>query len=352
MGVDSNCIANMKTLSGFTLPNSDGSFCFASTDSPHEVPHVTDCTDFFDFSYADMSKSDDTTDASIAEILFPTIPWFIAPHNQSTILGDQIPPLEVGNAESDRQQQKISCELNQVLTPTSLTARTNQGSQAPPPNLRNGPLQNQYSGYSQKAGYGASEDVLGDMVDLLTQPGGWHGIPENCASATQALSHCARDRIVAAVQLLLHRAMQNRYSHSTSSQGLFGQIVVLPPSNVLVHFIELYAARVESTQPYLGLAGSPRISIKAILEVNMTDIGILLVILLFTQGAMLTDHRESLILADGLTEVCRVALNDILETQSIAHPMVGGSAIQVLTLCAWSGKQSFASVCQISHLLQ
>ena len=191
----------------------------------------------------------------------------------------------------------------------------------------------------------ASGDVLGEMVDVLAQPGIWNGLPDSKVDAAAALSQDARDRIVATVQLLLHRALQIGASPSASGAGLFGRIVALPPSHVLMHFVELYAARIDSIQPYLGLAGSPTANIQDILQIDTADVGILLIILLITQGAMLTDHRESHIFAHGLIEVCRVALNDVLERRSISQPMVGGIALQLLTLCARSGKDSFASVC-------
>jgi hypothetical protein len=181
------------------------------------------------------------------------------------------------------------------------------------------------------------------MVDLLAQPDAWHGLLESNSDSSQTLSHDARDRIVATVQLLLQRALQSRYSPSTPSQGLFGRIVVLPPSHVLMHFIDTYADRIDSIQPYLGISGSSIVNMKDILQINMADVGILLIILLITQGAILTDHHESHILANGLIEVSRIALDDVLESRSIAEPMIGGIALQLLTLCARSGKDSFAS---------
>lgn len=192
----------------------------------------------------------------------------------------------------------------------------------------------------------ASGDVLGEMVDLLAQPGIWNGLSDSKVDAASvALSQDARDRIVATVQILLHRALQIGTSPPASGPGLFGRIVALPPSHVLMHFVELYAARIDSIQPYLGLAGSPTANIQDILQVDTADVGILLIILLITQGAMLTDHRESHIFAHGLIEICRVALNDVLERRSISQPMIGGIALQLLTLCARSGKDAFASVC-------
>ncbi|KAL7773046.1 hypothetical protein CFE70_003010 [Pyrenophora teres f. teres 0-1] len=199
---------------------------------------------------------------------------------------------------------------------------------------------------------GNSDDVLADMVHLLAQPDAWSAIPNVIGDATLALSHDARDRIVATVQLLLHRALQSRSPPSQCSQGLFGRIVALPPSHVLVHFINMYAARIDSVQPYLGLAGCPTTNIHDILSVDMADIGMLLIILLITQGAMLTDQHESHVLAHGLIEVCRIALDDLLENQSIAQPMVGGSALQLLTLCTRSGKDCLTSMLKNTGLLQ
>ena len=93
--------------------------------------------------------------------------------------------------------------------------------------------------------------------------------------------------LVAAVQLLLYRAMQNRtvsgclgnQEHTGSS--ILGPFVLLPPSHVLVYFVEQYATRVE---PYLNLAGSAQIRIHDILKVNTADVGSLLVTLLIAQG--------------------------------------------------------------------
>ena len=158
----------------------------------------------------------------------------------------------------------------------------------------------------------------------------------------------ARDCIVSAVQVLLYRALQSRQSSPVTTKStakpcsiVLGPLVVLPPCHMLAHFIQLYATRIE---PYLGLAGSSQIRIDDILDANMTDVGSLLVTLLIAQGAMLVDHYQSLIFADGLTEACRLAMNDILDTCSLLDGMVGGCALQLITLCAWSGTESFSAV--------
>ena len=325
-------------------PPNNGSFDFSSTAFPQGPLDVTGYEEFIGLSYPIPSSDSEVVDGNTSNTLFSSMPWLDVGGNQNGTLDSQASPLGTGSAGSHKLQQHVSRGPSQLPTPAPTIARTIQSSQATSPSLQN--ISTQYKNLEEAhtMGNGTSDDVLGDMVDLLAQPDVWHGLPGSSGDATQVLPHDARDRIVAAVQLLLYRALQTRSSPSPSCHGLFGRIVVLPPSHVLVHFVELYAARIDSIQPYLGLAGSPRISIKDILQVNMADVGVLLVILLITQGAMLTDHRESLILADGLTEVCRVALNDVLEIRSMAQPMVGGSALQLLTLCVWSGKDSFASV--------
>lgn len=166
-----------------------------------------------------------------------------------------------------------------------------------------------------------------------------------------------RDRLVAVVQLMLYRALQSRHAasgvdisdSSLLCKGLFGPLVVLPPSHILLHFVELYAMRIDPTQPYLGLAGSPRVKINDILQVNMSDVGLLLILILIAQGALLADDRYSLILADGLTELCKLAMNDVLERSTIGDPMVGGIGLQLLSICAWSGREPFASVSDIKN---
>ena len=189
-----------------------------------------------------------------------------------------------------------------------------------------------------------TDNVLGKLVDLLARPEVWNGLNSYQSDAAVAMSQDARDRIVATVQLLLHCALEAGCSTAPSSQGLFGHIVSLPPSHVLMHFIDTYAVRIDRIQPYLGLPGSPTANIQEVLQIDAVDVGMLLIILLIAHGAMLTDHHESHIFAHGLIEVCRVALNHALERRCISQPMIGGIALQLLTLCARSGNDSFISV--------
>ncbi len=154
-----------------------------------------------------------------------------------------------------------------------------------------------------------------------------------------------RDRLVAVVQTWLSRAamsLQMRMNGIGGGGGLFGPLVVLPPSKVMQQFVEVYAARVE---PHLAVASSPRIRIAKILRVHgAAGVASLLVTILVAQGAMLTDHAHAAALADGLFEVCRPAVADLLARYSIADPMVGGSALQLLILGAWSGRDSITAV--------
>lgn len=162
----------------------------------------------------------------------------------------------------------------------------------------------------------------------------------------ELLDH-VRDRLVGVVQLMLSKAPQKRSNtpgSDWSNIGLFGPLVVLPPSNVLLQFVELYAVRVDPIQTYLGLAGSPSVKINDILQINMFDVGLLLILILIAQGALLADDKNSLVLADGLTELCKLAMDDILERYTVADPMVSGIGLQLLTICTWSGRDLFASV--------
>jgi hypothetical protein len=102
---------------------------------------------------------------------------------------------------------------------------------------------------------------------------------------------------------------------------------------VVSHFVELYAMRIDPILPYLGLAGSPL--------VNMSDIRLLLIMFLIIQSAMLVDGCHALTLVDELVELGRLDLDDVFERSTIEDSMVGGVALQSLTVCASSGRESF-----------
>jgi hypothetical protein len=277
---------------------------------------------------------DFTMDETTSHMMFSSMPWMSLPG-----LDSQASSIGMGSTEFHKQHQELPPPgPNQLPTPALAATHTTHSSQTTTPGMNN-------------AQEGKVEDDLRALAELLAQSGAWHEFPYNKCDATQNLDQDARDRIVAAVQLLLHRALcQNRVVLPPSTHGAFGRIVALPPSHVLVNFVELYATRIDTIHPYLGLAGSPHINIKDILHIDMADVGILLVILLITQGAMLASHHESFILAHGLVEICKLALDDVLQTRSIVQPMVGGCALQLLTLCAWSGKHSLASVRTIQRI--
>lgn len=70
---------------------------------------------------------------------------------------------------------------------------------------------------------------------------------------------------------MLYKALQKRLHSSNgdwSNRGIFGFMGALPPSNVLLQFVQLYAVRIDPILPYLGLAGSPSVKINDILQIN------------------------------------------------------------------------------------
>ncbi|KAI0572100.1 Transcription factor Cmr1 [Pyrenophora tritici-repentis] len=169
-------------------PQPNDMFVFATTNLPQAPLHLNGYDDFINFSYPPPPPNPDTMDP-------PTPPLTTPPSAQS--LPSSSPAIP-SRTSPDRFARE------------ALTEKP-----------------------------GNSDDVLADMVHLLAQPDAWNAIPNVIGDATLALSHDARDRIVATVQLLLHRALQSRSPPSQCSQGLFGRIVALPPSHVLVHFIDI-----------------------------------------------------------------------------------------------------------------
>ena len=345
-------------------PPANDMFVFATTSLPQTSLHLNGYDDFINFSYPPPPANTEAMDVGSSSAMFSPMSRMDMhssdPRLLSPGLGDgdlykqqqhqqQHSQHEHQYQHSDRQQD-ISFGPHQPPTPPLTAPPSAQSLPSSSPALPSRKSPDRFAREALTEKPDNLDDVLADMVHLLAQPDAWNSIPNLIGDATQALSHDARDRIVATVQLLLHRALQSRSPPSQCSQGLFGRIVALPPSHVLIHFIDMYAARIDSVQPYLGLAGCPTTNLHDILSVDMADIGMLLIILLITQGAMLTDQHESHVLAHGLIEVCRIAVDDLLKNQSIAQPMVGGNALQLLTLCTRSGKDGLTSVCQILHI--
>jgi hypothetical protein len=344
-GLGNNHVINMEQSSDFMSPAQDSSgnetFDFADIALSQVPLDMTGYEDFAGLSYPVTLTHDETMDESTSHMMFSSMPWM-----GSSGLVSQNSSTRMGSTEAHQQHLELPFPgPNQLPTP-----HTTQSPQTTTLDMSNVAASDRSLEGVRPAEADKVEDVLRALAELLAQPGAWREFPSNSCEATQTLDHDARDRIVAAVQLLLHRALcQNRVVLSPSTHGAFGRIVALPPSHVLVYFLELYATRIDSIHPYLGLSGSPRINIDDILQIDMADVGILLVILLIAQGAMLSNHHESLILAHGLVEICKLALNDLLETRSIAQPMVGGCALQLLTLCAWSGKHPLAKVSKVQR---
>ncbi|CAN9261074.1 unnamed protein product [Alternaria alternata] len=330
----------MEQFTGYMVPENQSQnndmFAF-NTNLPQGPLDLGGYDDFMGFSYPGAPSNSDAMDTSTSNNLFTSM--------QSMDMHGSDPQFSPHAAGGQIfQQHHMPHVSNQPPTPPDTTPRTTKSVPAsPPPGMQTPFSPKRYPQKKPTDRPATPDDVLAELVELLAQPDAWHGLPGSNSDSSQTLSHDARDRIVATVQVLLQRALQSRYSPTTPSQGLFGRIVVLPPSHVLMHFIETYASRIDSIQPYLGLAGSSVVNIQDILQIDTADVGILLIILLIAQGAMLTDHSESHILANGLIEVCRIALDDVLENRSISQPMIGGIALQLLTLCARSGKDSFAS---------
>jgi hypothetical protein len=316
-------------------------FVFADTTLHQGQLDLTGYEDFMNFSYP-VSSGGDAMDGNTSAHLFSSMQRLDVQTNDPHFSSHG-----TGNDSLYKQQQELSHGPNHPPTPPFTSPQIMQNT---PTSSSNGKAASPPNRTRQDTSMGnsdAADDVLGELVDLLAQPGAWDGIPNKTSDETVALSHDARDRIVATVQLLLHRALETgcSSSSSSSSEGLFGRIVSLPPSHVLMHFVQLYAARIDTIQPYLGLPGSPVASIQDILQVDAADVGMLLIILFIAHGAMIEGNPKSQIFAHGLIEVCRVALDHVLERRSISQPMVGGIAIQLLTLCARSGKDCFTSVC-------
>ncbi|KAF3760535.1 hypothetical protein M406DRAFT_48150 [Cryphonectria parasitica EP155] len=168
-----------------------------------------------------------------------------------------------------------------------------------------------------------------------------------------------RDKMTAITQSFLHKALGvHRSSGPCTSSSSFGQpgyaspgggvssssssssssfnFIMLPPNEVLEHFLHNYA---RSLAEYYPMAHGMRVDVNEMLQSHHNPASTLLVLLMIAQGAANMPMEEARYLSAGLTETSRISLFDIIEKE--IELSADSVALRCALLCtrlgAWSG---------------
>lgn len=156
------------------------------------------------------------------------------------------------------------------------------------------------------------------------------------------LQEMPRDKLLAITQTFLHKALEihqdEQGSPSLASGGSCGysNFVILPPARVLEYFLRSYSNSFERFYPLTS---------KGLLDPNMLMQGrndkasSLLLLLMISQGALITPSIDGRWLTGGLIEACRISLFDLIEKNIMlsGDPMVLHSALLFTVQAGWSG---------------
>jgi len=160
---------------------------------------------------------------------------------------------------------------------------------------------------------------------------------------TESFIGCTRDKLLAITQGFLHKALEIHRARPVGSPESLGtsnldcaQFIILPPPEVLEHFLRAYVCRFE---PYYGFVSGGILKPNEIMQLSNGKASSLLLLLMVAQGAMATSTVQARYLTSGLTEACRISLFDIIEKDIVlsSDPIVLRCALLCTTLAAWSG---------------
>jgi hypothetical protein len=168
-----------------------------------------------------------------------------------------------------------------------------------------------------------------------------------------------RDKLMVISQGFLNRAREihrpssddlSTNRHKTHSSASVTGFFILPPPQVLDAFLRIYASRVE---PFLPFFPGGTINLTQLISSNDEKSSILLILLMIAYGAMGSASPHAQNLANGLLEICRICMFDIVEknVEMTAHPTILRCALLYLSAAAWNGNRWHMDVCDDESLI-
>lgn len=156
----------------------------------------------------------------------------------------------------------------------------------------------------------------------------------------EPFSSFTRDKLLAITQSFLHEASNIHYAKNSATQTLGPTegrgFIILPPANILEHFLDAYVCRFE---PYYPFVSAAILDANDFMRIGNARAASLLLLLMIALGASATPTVEARFLTSGLTEACRISLLDNIEknTELVEDMTILRCGLLFSTAAVWSG---------------
>ena len=156
----------------------------------------------------------------------------------------------------------------------------------------------------------------------------------------EPFSSYARERFITVTQAILQKAFDTHHIDSRSQPSTASTegkgFITLPPPIVLEYSLKSYVRRCE---PYYGCVPAGSLKANELMQGGNAKASCLLLLLMIAQGTAATPTIEARSLSSGLTEACRISLNELLEKdyELIQNLTVLQCGLLCTNVAAWSG---------------
>ena len=163
----------------------------------------------------------------------------------------------------------------------------------------------------------------------------------------EPFSRYARERFVAVTQAILQKAFDTHHIDSRSQRSTGSTegkgFITLPPPIVLEYSLKAY---VRQCEPYYGCVPAGSLKTNELMQGGNAKASCLLLLLMIAQGTAATPTVEARSLSSGLTEACRISLNELLEKdyELIQNLTVLQCGLLCTNVAAWSGDKCHMEV--------
>lgn len=179
------------------------------------------------------------------------------------------------------------------------------------------------------------------LVEALRDQDFWMSMNVDSIGADQDLRAdplvgATRDKLLVMMQSYYRNAADSTAGRSRRTDHDRRSFIILPPSDVLQHFLNQYACRFE---PYYPFIPGGILDPNKILQSGDPRASALLLLLMVAQGASATPLMQAQFLSGGLIETCRISLIDMLEKDTLlsTQPSLLRAALIFIASAAWGG---------------